>query len=255
MNHLFRTEGIVLNSIKLNEADKIVTIFSNNYGKIRAIAKGVRKIRSKFGSSMENLTVVNLLLFKGRSINIISQSEIVISFFSQGKDVLRYGLAINCAEIIDKITVEEDPNRKLYNLFKKLLLLFKDEENPLLLVESFKWKIFSILGYQPELRRCINCHSPIVHNNEKHHIFDIAKGGISCIKCQKNTSFYKIKITDYQLKLLQRMQEADLEKIHNKYIDPAILLELGKITELYFSHHFEIENKSKHFLNSLKTTR
>ncbi len=250
MNRLFRAEGIVLKSIKLNEADKIVTIFSDDHGKIKAIAKGVRKTKSQFGSSMENLTINRLLLYRGKNMNTISQSEIVNSFFSQSKDLFRYGLAIHCAEIVDKLTVEEDHNKRLYNLFKNLLLLLRDEQNPVLLTESFKWKLFTLLGYKPELERCIHCHS--IFNKEGHYIFDITKGGISCFSCQKNAGYYQIKMSNYLLKLLQRIQDADLKKIHNKKIDEPILNELGKIADIYLKYHFEIENQSKHFLNRLK---
>ena len=252
MNRLFQTEGIVLKSIKLNEADKIVTIYSKDYGKFRAIAKGVRKTKSQFGSSMENLTMIKLLAFKGKNLNIISQAEIINSFFLECKDLFRYGLAINCAEIVDKISVEEDPNINFYELFKNTLLLLKDEKNPLLLVESFKWKLFVILGYQPELNRCVHCHKLI--NKRKNYIFDISKGGISCSNCQQETGYYQIKITDYLLKLLQRIIDADLEKIHNKKIIPSALYELVRITDIFMLYHFEIENQSKHFLNKLKLT-
>jgi DNA repair protein RecO (recombination protein O) len=129
MNRLFRTEGIVLKSMRLNEADKIVTIYSCDYGKIRGIARGVRKTRSQFGSSMENLTIIKVLLYKGKNINTISQSEIISSFFPQTKDLFQYGIAIQCAEIVDKLTADEDPNRRVYTLFKKFLLLLKDEKN------------------------------------------------------------------------------------------------------------------------------
>jgi DNA repair protein RecO (recombination protein O) len=250
MNRLFRTEGIVLRSIKLNEADKIVIIYSSDYGKIRGIAKGVRKTKSQFGSSMENLTIVKLLLFKGKSINIISQSEIINSFFSQCKDLFRYGLAIHCSEIIDKLSVEEDPNIKLYNLFKNLLLLLRDDHNPILLVESFKWKLVTLLGYQPELKKCIHCHNLV--NKEKNYIFDIARGGLSCLKCQEKEDYYKIKITNYHIRLIQRIIEIDLERIHNKKIDQSILSTLSKITDMYLVYHFEVENRSKNFLNGLK---
>jgi len=252
MNRLFQTEGIVLKSIKLNEADKIVTIYSKDYGKFRAIAKGVRKTKSQFGSSMENLTMIKLLAFKGKNLNIISQTEIINSFFLECKDLFRYGLATNCAEIVDKISAEEDPNKNFYELFKNTLLLLKDEKNPLLLVESFKWKLFVILGYQPELNRCVHCHKLI--NKRKNYIFDISKGGISCSNCQQETGYYQIKITDYLLKLLQRIIDADLEKIHNKKIIQSSLYELVRITDIFMLYHFEIENQSKHFLNKLKLT-
>lgn len=250
MNRLFRTEGIVLKSMRLNEADKIVTIFSYDYGKIKGIARGVRKTRSQFGSSMENLTIIKVLLYKGKNINTISQSEIISSFFPQTKDIFRYGLAIQCAEIVDKLSVEEDPNRGAYLLFKKFLLLLKDEQNPTLLVESFKWKLISLLGYEPELKRCIYCNNLL--NNNGHYFFDIAKGGISCIRCLGKKGYYQIKITNYHLKLIQRILDADLEKIHNKEIDQSILRELEKITDTYLAFHLEIENQSRNFLNRIK---
>ena len=250
MNRLFRTEGIVLKSMRLNEADKIVTIYSCDYGKIRGIARGVRKTRSQFGSSMENLTIIKVLLYKGKNINTISQSEIISSFFPQTKDLFRYGIAIQCAEIVDKLSIEEDPNRAVYALFKKFLLLLKDEKNPVLLIESFKWKLISLLGYEPELKRCIHCHN--VLNNRSHYSFDIRKGGISCISCLDKQGYYQIKITNYHLKLLQRIIDADLEKIHNKEIDQSVLHELGKITDTYLAFHLEVENKSRYFINRIK---
>ncbi|MDX9799187.1 MAG: DNA repair protein RecO [Bacteroidales bacterium] len=250
MNRLFRTEGIVLKSMKLNEADKIVTIYSCDYGKIRGIARGVRKTRSQFGSSMENLTIIKVLLYKGKNINTISQSEIISSFFPQTKDLFQYGIAIQCAEIVDKLTADEDPNRRVYTLFKKFLLLLKDEKNPVLLIESFKWKLISLLGYEPELKRCIHCHN--VLNNSSHYFFDIKKGGVSCISCLDKQGYYQIKIRNYHLKLLQRILNADLEKIHNKEIEQSVLHELGKITDAYLAFHLEVENKSRYFINRIQ---
>jgi DNA repair protein RecO (recombination protein O) len=251
MNRLFQTKGIVLKSIKLNEADKIITIFSQNYGKIKAIAKGIRKTKSQFGSSLENLTLVKILAYRGRSLNIVSQTEIIHSFFLQCKDLTQYGLATFCAEIVDKMTGEEDPNELIYELLKNVLLLLKDEKNPLLLVESFKWKLFVILGYQPVLDRCVRCNRPI--KKGEYHTFDIKRGGIVCSICQKESNSYHVEISNYCLKLLRRILAADLQLIHNKKITQSGLNELIKITDQYMSYHFEIENRSKQFLNKLKS--
>ncbi len=248
MSRLFRTEGIILKSIKLNEADKIVTIFTKDYGKIKGIVKGVRKTRSQFGSSMENLTIIKLLAYKGKNLITISQSEIINSFFSQSKDLFRYGLAIHCSKIIDKLSAEEDPNPKLYELFQNLLFLLNDEQNPTLLVESFKWKLLTILGFQPELKKCVYCHN--LAKKDEYYIFDIPRGGVSCFNCLNGTGRYQIKITYYLLRLLQRILVVDLIDIHNKSLSPIILSELSKITDLFLNFHFEIENRSKYFLES-----
>jgi DNA repair protein RecO (recombination protein O) len=253
MNRLFQTDGIVLKNIKLNESDKIITIFSRHYGKIRAIAKGIRKTKSQFGSSLENLTLVKIMAFKGKNLNIVSQTEIISSFFLQSKDLINYGIAIQCAEIIDKITEDEDPNEYIYILFKDVLMLLKDEKNATLLLVSFQWKLFSILGYQPELNKCIHCYSNIKEN--KYYVFDIQKGGLICSSCQLNNNYYQIKITDYCLRLLKRVLAADLSMIHNKKVSQSELGELVEITNRYMLYHFEIENKTKQFIDRIKTIK
>jgi len=251
MNRLFQTDGIVLKSIKLNESDKIVTIFSRHYGKIRAIAKGIRKTKSQFGSSLENLTMVKIMAFKGKNLHIVSQTEIINSFFTQSKNLVSYGIAIQCAEIIDKITEDEDPNESIYSLFKSTLMLLKDEKNTTLLLVSFQWKLFSILGYQPELNKCLDCNSYIKEN--KDYVFDIQKGGLICNSCQTMKNDYQIKITAYCLRLLKRIIAADLPMIHNKKVLQSELCELVKITDRYMFYQFEIENKTKQFIDRIKT--
>ncbi|MFW6149262.1 MAG: DNA repair protein RecO [Atribacterota bacterium] len=250
-NRLFRTNGIVLKSIKLNESDKIITIFSQDYGKIQAIAKGIRKTKSQFGSSLENLTLLKILVYKGKTLNIVSQTEIISSFFSRCKDLKRYGLAIYCTEIIDKMSAEEDPNEAIYELLKNVLVLLKDEKNPFLLVESFKWKLFVILGYHPVLERCVKCNQRL--KKEEYYIFDIVEGGIICPACKGENSGYQVKISNYCLRLLGRIIVADLQMIHNKNILQSGLDELFKITDNYMSYHFETRNRSKEFLNKLES--
>lgn len=251
MNRLFQTEGIVIRNIKLNEADKIVIIFSRNYGKIRAIAKGIRKTRSQFGSSLENLTRVKLLVYKGKNLYTISQTEIVKSFFLNSKDLNRYALAIQCAEIIDRITEEEDPNEQIYNIFTDMLEFLNDEKNITLLTEAFKWKLTNILGFQPELKKCINCNQSV--KNSDYHTFDIKKGGIVCNACCGSKNCYQIKISNYCLKLLKRIIVADLAMIHNKKVIECELCQLSKITEKYMSYYFDINNKSQEFVNKLES--
>ena len=107
---LYKTEGIILKSTEYEEADKIVTIYTKNYGKITAIAKGARKTKSKFGSSLEILTCSVFLFYKGRNIDIVSQAEILESFFSASKEVIKFAFAANCVEVVNKLTEEREIN-------------------------------------------------------------------------------------------------------------------------------------------------
>ncbi|GAJ03578.1 unnamed protein product, partial [marine sediment metagenome] len=118
---LYKTEGIVLKSIEYQEADKIVTIYTKDYGKITAIAKGVRKTKSKFGSSLEILTYSIFLFYKGRNLDIVSQTEILESFFSTSKEVIKFAFAANCVEVVNRLTEEREINIGLFNLLKEVL--------------------------------------------------------------------------------------------------------------------------------------
>ncbi|MBN2394907.1 MAG: DNA repair protein RecO [Candidatus Atribacteria bacterium] len=249
MNRLFKSDGIVLKSIKLNESDKIVTIFTKDYGKIRAIAKGVRRIKSQFGSSLENLTMLKILFYRGRSLNIVSQTEIIHSFFPQCKNLERYGWAVLSSEMVEKMSVEEDPNETIYELLKTFLILLEDDENPLLLIESFKWKMLQILGYLPELQKCIYCKKPL--KKEKYYFFNLVDGGVVCPQCRKRNDDNIIEVSDYCFRLLKRIIDVDLVKTHNKKVAQEGLDELVKITERYMSYHIQVENLSKKFINTI----
>jgi len=250
MNRLCKTDGIVLKNIRLNESDKIVTIFSNKFGKIRVVAKGIRKTKSQFGSSLENLTQVRIIFYRGRNLDVASQTEIIRSFFSKCRNLKRYGLAIHCAEIVNKLLPEGDKNTSVYDLFKETLVLLEDDKNPYLMAESFKWKLFTFLGYQPNLNYCVKCHKKIKRKDS--YFFDIVDGGLICSNCF-NKNKQGVKISDYCVRLIKRILEADLQKIHNKDIGNEQLEELLKITEKYMLYHFEIKDKSRYFLIKLKS--
>lgn len=252
MSRLFKTKGIILKTMKYGEADKIVTILTEQYGKIRAIVKGVRKTKSQFGSSTEILTLIEILVYKGKNLNIVSQSEIINSFFPQCKDLKKYGLALHCAEIVDKITVAEDTNPDIYYLFKNIIHYLQACKNPLLLTESFKWHLFTFLGYQPILNHCIGCNKNII--STPYHILDIANGGIICRSCQTVTNANQVKISDYCLRLMKRILEVDLSDICNKKISSHIIDELSRITYQYMNYYFEINSSCFKFINRFNKT-
>src|SRR3990172_3382738 len=118
---LYKTKGIILRTHKLGEADRIVSILTNSYGKVNAVAKGVRKTKSKFGSRLEPFTHVDLVLYKGRNLDIVTQAEIIDSF-SEIRDSferITYGSAM--LDLVNKVAVEGERDIALYNLLAKSL--------------------------------------------------------------------------------------------------------------------------------------
>jgi len=246
---LYKTEGIVLKSTEFEEADKIVTIYTKNYGKISAIAKGVRKIKSKFGSSLEILTHSIFLIYKGRNIDIVSQTEILESFFSTSKEVIKFAFAANCVEIVNKLTEEREINIALFNLLKEILHGLRKANDPKLLTLSFKWQTISLLGYRPSINHCCRCNKSI--EDQKEMYFNIKEGGLLCNNCVAEDKEECINVSLYFVKLLRKILITHLSTISNATIPDNKMKELEKITNIYIGYHSEKSFKTNEFLRSL----
>jgi DNA repair protein RecO (recombination protein O) len=246
---LYKTEGIVLKSMEYEEADKIVTIYTKDYGKITAIAKGVRKTKSKFGSSLEILTHSVFLFYKGRNIDIVSQTEILESFFSTSKEVTKFAFAANCVEVINKLTEEREINIALFNLLKEVLHNLRKANDSKLLTLSFKWQTMSLLGYRPALNQCCKCNKSVKDQKEMH--FNISEGGLVCNNCVAENKEECIKVSLYFVKLLRKILITHLSTISNATIPENKMKELEKITNIYVGYHSEKSFKTDRFLKSL----
>ena len=246
---LYKTEGIVLKSTEFEEADKIVTIYTKDYGKITAIAKGVRKTKSKFGSSLEILTHSVFLLYKGRNIDIVSQTEILESFFSTSKNVIKFAFAANCVEMVNKLTEEREINIGLFNLLKEVLHYLRKTDDPKLLTLSSKWQTMSLLGYRPSINRCCRCNKGV--EDQKEMYFNVKEGGLVCNHCIAEDNEGCISVSLYFVKLLRKILITHLSTISNATIPDNKMKELEKITNIYIGYHSEKSFKTDRFLKSL----
>lgn len=246
---LYRTEGVVLKSIEYGDADKIVTIYTKKYGKIQAIAKGVRKTKSKFGSSLEILTYAIFLFYKGKNIDIISQTEILESFFTASKEIVKFAFASNCAEVVNKISGEGEVNLSIFFLLKEVLHYLKEAKDPKLLTLSFKWQVLAILGYKPSFGRCCICNSKI--EDQKEMFFNIDEGGVICNKCLSKNKRGCIQVSLYFIKLGRKLLITPLSVISKATIPDVRIRELEKVTDLYLAYYSDQSFKTDTFLKSL----
>lgn len=173
---LYKEQGIVLRSVKLGEADKIVTILTQGSGKIRAVAKGVRKTTSKFGGRLEPFTHVSLLLYEGRNLDTVTQADIVSPFrvLRGGFDLIAAGESM--LEAADKVAEEHERNVRLFMLLLNgLRTLDASPRDPAAVAESFLLKLLSLSGFHPSLAACAICGAPGPHG-----WFAAGQGGIVC---------------------------------------------------------------------------
>jgi DNA repair protein RecO (recombination protein O) len=157
---LYRDEGVVLRTHKLGEADRIVVLMTTGHGKVRAVAKGVRKTKSRFGGRLEPLSRASLLLYEGRQLDVITQAETLEHYPALRHDLDRLTDGLALAEAVDQVAQEGEANPALYRMLTGALrTLAGAEDRSPLLVAAFYWKLLALDGVSPVLDYCVACPS------------------------------------------------------------------------------------------------
>ncbi|HEX9623641.1 MAG TPA: DNA repair protein RecO [Streptosporangiaceae bacterium] len=185
---LYRDDGIVLRTQKLGEADRIVTVLTRKNGRIRAVAKGVRRTKSRFGARVEPFTHVDLMLYTGRSLDVVTQAETVRSYGDPlVGDYRRYTTGIAMLETAERFTtVEKEPAlRQFLLLVGGLRTLVDDEHDPRLVLDAYLLRSLAVAGYAPALDECAICGARALAEPQisGRRIFGIAAGGLVCRAC------------------------------------------------------------------------
>lgn len=156
MAALYRDAGIVLRTHRLGEADRIVTLLARDHGKVRAVAKGIRKTKSRFGGRLEPPAHVDVLLYAGRELDVVTQVETVNAFGGVRDELDRLTRAIAMLEAVDQVALEREPNPALYRMLLGALDVLTSRDAPLV-VPAFFIKLLALEGYRPQVESCIVC--------------------------------------------------------------------------------------------------
>lgn len=179
---LYREHGIVLRTHKLGEADRIVAFYTAGHGKVRAVAKGVRKTRSKFGARLEPTSHVAAQFYEGRNLDIVTQVESVDHFRALREDLDRFARASAMLEAVDQVSEDAPPSTALYQLLLRALRTLAAHSSNLV-VAGFFWKLLALEGLRPTVDRCVRCGAP-----DDLVSFDLDDGGLLCRGCRRGTA-------------------------------------------------------------------
>jgi DNA repair protein RecO (recombination protein O) len=187
---LYRDDGIVLRTQDLGEADRIITVLTRRTGRIRAVGKGVRRTKSRFGARLEPFTHVDLLLYEGRSLDIVTQADSLRAYGEPlASDYPRYTAGVAMLETAERFTPEErqPAQRQFLLLVGGLRALGEEEHGARLVLDAFLLRSLAVAGYAPALEECAVCGSPEVSAVRGHggsRAFAIAAGGLTCRSCR-----------------------------------------------------------------------
>ncbi len=233
---LYRSDAVVLRTYKLGEADRIVVLYTRTRGKVRAVAKGVRRTKSRFGARLEPGSILHAQFYEGRNLDIVTQAETLVRLGNLRSDLSRYGRASLVLETIDHLTEEGESNPALFRLVTGVLTELDREGNPLVL-PAFVAKLLALEGVQPLLDHCAVCgaEEPLV-------ALALHLGGVVCHDCRQGDP-----ISDAARGALQHILAGHVRHVLDTTPGP-VAAELESVSSKMLEQHLERRLRSANVL-------
>lgn len=262
--HSFKVEAVVLRHNDWGEADRILGLFTREQGKLRVIAKGARKIRSRKAGHLEPFTRITVMLAKSHDLPIVTQVETIDAHLPLHEDLILTSYASYLIELLDRFTFEEGENEPLYNLLVDSLSRLEPPtsamqianttstpyENTWLPLRFYEIKLLEILGYRPELIHCTNCKEEIKPQDQ---YFDGESGGVLCPNCGPLRTRAR-RVSMEALKYFRYIQRSNYEQALRAHPTPMIQDELETLIQYYLTYLLERDLKSTAFIKEVGRT-
>ena len=244
----YRDEALTLKNMPLGEADLLVTVYTRDSGKVRAVAKGARRSNSKLVGHLEPLTLTRLALSRGRNLDVVNQAQVLRSFASLKGDLTAVTKGLYVAELVDGFGLESQANEFLFRLGLDTLEAISRDPASDLPLYFFQLRLLATTGFMVELYQCVECRQPLKPDR---HRFSSNGGGALCTDCIPNDvqlrplSLRALKV----LRLLHRRSIHELPKLKLSVpLDQEIKSILGTTVEYWLDK----EIRTNSFLDHLQ---
>jgi DNA repair protein RecO (recombination protein O) len=245
-----RVHAIVLRHADWGEADRLVTLYTREHGKLRAVAKGARKVTSRKAGHLEPFTHVKLQLARGRNLFIVTQADTINAYLPLRETLVMTGTASYVVELLDRFVYEDEgANPTLFRLLADTLKRLADGEDTWLAVRYYEMRLLDFLGFRPQLVECANCSRKIQAEDQ---FFSFSLGGVVCPRCGGGLPNL-IPISVDALKYLRHFQRSSYTESKRAQPMPNVQKEVETLMQGYFTYLLERELNSPGFLKRIRT--
>lgn len=229
---IYRTEAIVLSRMEFGEADRILTIFTPRHGKLRVIAKGVRRPTSKLGPHLEYFTHSQLMMAKGRDLDVVTGAETLDAFLPIRSNLDALGHASHLAELLNRLTEERQENVRAFDLLVRSLRLLAEGVDPFAVTRHYEMALLGLVGFRPELYRCVHCSTEI---QPAPNALSVRLGGLLCPSCRA-ADIAARQLSINAQKYLRTLDRAGLGGAIALRIDGSLAAEIEGALTAYIRH-------------------
>lgn len=245
---VYKTPAIVLRQRKLGDADKIITLYSANYGKLDAVAKGVRRVTSRLAGHVEPLNHGNYLIAHGRNLDIITQAQTIEPFPPLRDGLERLSRALYAAELVDRATEERSENFALYRLLLDTLRRLSQRDDLDLILRFFEMSLLGQLGYRPQVGECVVCGRQL---DPEGNAWAPGAGGVVCSTCRPADVSLR-PLSANALRLLRLLQQGSFQEVARLRIDADLADELERHLREAIHYALERDVRSASFLDAVR---
>lgn len=249
----FKIEAFVIRTTRMAESSRVVTLYSREVGKVKAVAKGVGRPKSKMSGSIELFNLIEGVLYKKETADLgtLSSASVLQDFKEMVADSRKFGFGSAWCEILDKTSHAEEAQPKTFALTLDYLETLNESKPDIcgLLFWSGMIKLLEIEGYAPRLDRCVSCRMDKVSGKL---MVSLSRGGLVCTKCAESGELI-IALSEKVLALLRRMESESLSEISQMTHDKKIGKEAAEVIMAFATYHLGLPRnlKSFKFLESL----
>lgn len=248
----YRAEAIVLKGLDLGEADRVITLYTRHFGKVRAIAKGARRPTSRLAGHVEPLAHATFLLAKGRDLDVVTQAELRETYRALREDLLSTAAGWYVAELVDRFTVDRHPSAPTFELFATALRHLDAGHPPGLVCRWFDLHLLDRAGFRPELGRCAHCGRAL---EETEQVFSPSAGGVLGRECRARAEGSVAILTVRGLKALRYLLRSEFAEASRLRIDPALAIELERHMRTFLQHVLDRDVNAARLLDDVRQLR
>ncbi len=249
-DRLYRTNAVVLSRQDYGEADRIFILYTPGRGKLSAIAKGVRRPKSRMGPHLDYFTEVSLELAKGRDLDVVTHASTVNAHLGLRSDMDAYAHAAHFAELVRHLTQDRQENRQVYELLASSLSLLNDGVAAWPVARHFELSLLGLLGFRPELFRCLNCLRTL---EPEANAFSNQLGGMLCPACRAVDPSAVVVSLDAQ-KYIRLLTRSGLAAVIGIALTEPLEREIASLVASYTRYVAEREFASLGVLSSMRRT-
>nr|WP_280875113.1 MULTISPECIES: DNA repair protein RecO [unclassified Paenibacillus] len=242
----YRVQGIVIRSMDYGEGNKIITLFTREQGKMSVVARGAKKVKSRFGSSAQLFTYGDYLFFKSSQLGTLNHAEIIEAFHKIREDLHKAAHASYLAELTDRMMGDQEGQPYLFDQLKASLQAIQEEKDLQIIGHLYEMKMLMHAGYTPELENCVVCRE----NSSPAVAISVGMGGVLCERCLLRDPA-AVRLTPGAYKLLRLFVQMDARRLGQIDVKPQTKQLLKQIMRSYFDTHAGVKLKSRDFLDQM----